>query len=179
MTVTTSVAGPTQTVLHHADGVELIGEMAGSGYRVPPSLVRRADGQTIQLTPLLYTTLREIDGRTTAEVADAVSESTGRSVTEDNIRHLVDKQLRPLGLLVLADGSQPKTKKRNPLLGLRFRYAVTDPERTRRVTAPFRFLFRPWMVIPMLAAFAWCVGGCFSERGWPRRRMTPSNVRDC
>ncbi len=166
MTVATEVAGPTQAVLHRADGVELIGEMAGSGYRVPPSLVRRADGQTIQLTPLLYATLREIDGRhTPQEVAAAVSESTGRSVNEDNIGHLVDKQLRPLGLLVQEDGSQPKTKKRNPLLGLRFRYAVTEPDRTRRLTAPFRFLFRPWMVIPVLAAFAVVCWWVFFSKG--------------
>jgi len=111
------------------------------------------------LTPLLYATLRAIDGgRTAAEVAASVSASTGRTVNEDNIWHLVDKQLRPLGLLVAEDGSQPKTKVRNPLLGLRFRYAVTEPDRTRRLTDPFRFLFRPWMVVPILVAF---VGVCW------------------
>src|SRR5215216_5962362 len=65
MTVTTEHAGPTQAVLRRADGIELIGEMTGSGYKVPPSLVRRADGQTIQLTPLLYATLRGLDGSRT------------------------------------------------------------------------------------------------------------------
>jgi putative peptide zinc metalloprotease protein len=164
--VTTGVAGPTQAVLHHADGVELIGEMAGSGYRVPPSLVRRADGQTIQLTPLLYAILREVDGRRTPEeLAEAVSEATGRTVNEDNIRHLVDKQLRPFGLLVQEDGSQPKTRKRNPLLALRFRYAVTDPDRTRRLTDPFRFLFRPWMAVPILAAFVVVCWWVFFRKG--------------
>src|SRR3954454_24888608 len=153
MTATTEHAGQTQEALHRADGIELIGEMTGSGYKIPPSLVRRADGQTIQLTPLLYATLREIDGaRSADEVAAAVSESTGRSVNESNIGHLADEQLRPLGLLVREDGSQPKTKKRSPLLGLRFRYAVTEPERTKRLTDPFRFLFRPWMAVPLLAA---------------------------
>ena len=128
MTMTSEGSAPTQQVLQRADGVELIGEMAGSGYKVPPSLVRRADGQTIQLTPLLYAILREIDGaRTPDRVAAAVSEATGRTVTEDNVGHLVDKQLRPLGLLVLPDGRQPAAKKRNPLLALRLRYAVTEP----------------------------------------------------
>jgi putative peptide zinc metalloprotease protein len=155
VTLTTEGARPAQAVLHRADGVELIGEMSGSGYKVPPSLVRRADGQTIQLTPLLYAILSKIDGhRNAAEVAAAVSDSSGRTVNEDNVRHLVDNQLRPLGLLVLTDGSQPKVQKRNPLLGLRFRYAVTDPDRTRRLTGPFRFMFRPWMAVPVLAAFA-------------------------
>ena len=58
-----------------ADGVELIGEMAGSGYREAPSLARRADGQTIQLTGLLYLVLESVDGRRGyAEVAERVSE---------------------------------------------------------------------------------------------------------
>ncbi|KMO80137.1 hypothetical protein [Mycolicibacterium chubuense] len=166
MTVTSEGSAPPQEVLRRADGVELIGEMAGSGYKVPPSLVRRADGQTIQLTPLLYAILREIDGARTADgVAAAVSEATERTVTDDNIRHLVDKQLRPLGLLVLPDGSQPATKKRNPLLGLRFRYAVTEPDRTRRLTDPFRFLFRPWMVVPLLAVFAVVCWWVFFRKG--------------
>ncbi|MEW5808557.1 MAG: hypothetical protein AB1925_03810 [Actinomycetota bacterium] len=157
---------PTREVLQRADGVELIGEMAGSGYKVPPSLVRRADGQTIQLTPLLYATLRAIDGsRTRDEVAAAVSEETGRDVSADNIDHLVDKQLRPLGLLVLPDGGQPATKKRDPLLGLRFRYAVTEPERTRRLTDPFRFLFRPWVVVPLLVVFAVVCWWVFFRKG--------------
>ena len=164
--MTTMGAGPAQATLHRADGVELIGEMAGSGYRVPPSLARRADGQTIQLTPLLYATLREIDGRRTpSEVADAVSASTGRSVSEDNVCHLVDEKLRPLGLLVAPDGSEPTLKKQSPLLGLRLRYAITDPDRTRRLTDPFRFLFRPWMVILALAAFAVVCWWVFFRKG--------------
>lgn len=166
MTVTSEGSVPTREVLQRADGVELIGEMAGSGYKVPPSLVRRADGQTIQLTPLLYATLRAIDGsRTRDEVAAAVSEETGRDVSADNIDHLVDKQLRPLGLLVLPDGGQPATKKRDPLLGLRFRYAVTEPERTRRLTDPFRFLFRPWVVVPLLVVFAVVCWWVFFRKG--------------
>jgi putative peptide zinc metalloprotease protein len=166
VTATTDGATPAQTVLRRADGVELIGEMAGSGYRVPPSLVRRADGQTIQLTPLLYATLREIDGRRDPEnVAAAVSESTGRTVSEDNVLHFCEKQLRPLGLLVGPDGTEPAVAKRNPLLGLRFRYAVTEPDRTRRLTDPFRFLFRPVMVIPVLAAFAVVCWWVFFSKG--------------
>jgi putative peptide zinc metalloprotease protein len=164
--VTTTAAGPARDVLHRADGVQLIGEMAGSGYRVPPSLARRADGQTIQLTPLLYAVLHEVDGRRTlAEVAAAVSSSTRRTVSEDNVRHLVEQQLRPLGLLTLADGSEPRLRKQNPLLGLRFRYAVTDPDRTRRVTDPFRVLFRAFVVVPLLVAFAVVCWWVFLEKG--------------
>src|SRR5687767_1462402 len=37
-----------------AEGVELIGEFEQSGFEDPPSLARRADGQVVQLTELLY-----------------------------------------------------------------------------------------------------------------------------
>lgn len=156
MTVTTERAGAAAdaVALRRSAGVELIGAMAGSGYRVPPALVRRADGQTIQLTPLLYAVLREIDGaRDASEVAAAVTASTGRTVTEDNIHQLVDGKLRPLGLIRLADGTEPQVRKCNPLLGLRLKRSVTDPDQTRRFTDPFRFLFRPWVAVPVLAAF--------------------------
>ncbi|HET6939825.1 MAG TPA: hypothetical protein VFI19_14510, partial [Nocardioides sp.] len=73
--------------------------MNGSGYRTPPSLARRVDGQTVQLTPLLYAVLAAADGqRSTAEVAASVGRATGRSMTADNVEVLLDK-LRPLGLL--------------------------------------------------------------------------------
>ncbi|HEY6933157.1 MAG TPA: hypothetical protein VI452_07140 [Marmoricola sp.] len=153
-------------VPRRADGVQLIGEMAGSGYRVPPSLVRRADGQTIQLTGLLYAVLEAVDGRRDlAEVAERVSQRQGRTVTPDNVRALVQGKLRPLGLLLNADGSQPELRRSNPLLALRFKYAVTDPDRTRRLTAPFMALFRPWAVVPLLAAFGLVCWWVFFHKG--------------
>ncbi|MGN6299948.1 MAG: hypothetical protein ACTHN8_02530 [Angustibacter sp.] len=137
-----------------ADGVELIGQMAGSGYREPPSLARRADGQTLQLTPLLYLVLDAVDGsRSYDEVAASVSATYGRTVSADNVRQLVDGKLRPLGLVARADGTQPELKRSNPLLALRMKYAVTDPERTRRITDPFGRLFHPLVVALVLAAF--------------------------
>ncbi len=163
----TTLQGATSAdVLRRADGVQLIGEMAGSGYRVPPSLVRRADGQTIQLTTLLYATLEAVDGHRDAEqVAEAVSATYGKAVSADNVRHLVDEQLRPLGLLTRPDGTQPEVKRSNPLLGLRFRYAITDPERTNRLTNPFALLFNPVVLIPMLAAFGLVCWWVFFEKG--------------
>jgi len=135
-----------------ADGVQLIGEMQGSGYRQAPALARRSDGQTIQLTPLVYLVLEAVDGlRSYSDVAIAVSERFGRTVSEENVRTLVEGQLRPSGLVVGADGSQPAVRKSNPLLALRFKYAVTDTDRTRRLTAPFTKLFNPLVVSVVLA----------------------------
>ncbi|MCU1569729.1 MAG: hypothetical protein JWR33_470 [Naasia sp.] len=147
-------APPGRSVPTHAAGVQLLGELAGSGYREPPSLVRRGDGQTLQLTPLLYQVMEAIDGvRTTDEIAGTVSSATSRSVTGADIEKLIAAQLLPLGLLQRPDGTEPEVKRANPLLRMRFRIAVTDPERTRRLTAPFARLFTPFVAVPVLLAF--------------------------
>ncbi|SLK07073.1 M50 family metallopeptidase [Arthrobacter sp. P2b] len=137
-----------------ADGVQLLGQSEGSGYREAPSLVRRADGQTLQLTRLLYLVLEGADGtRDVEEIAQHATQGSGRLVSAENVRTLMDSQLLPMGLLRLADGSQPEVKKADPLLGMRFRYTVTDPERTRKITAPFAALFNPLIVVAVTAAF--------------------------
>ncbi|WP_251042115.1 hypothetical protein [Arthrobacter sp. ISL-30] len=147
---------PAVDVPVRADGVQLIGESKGSGYREPPSLVRRADGQTLALTRLLYLVLEAADGsRSVDRIAETVSTRFGKLVSAGNVRKLVESELLPLGLLRLADGSQPEVKKADPLLGLRFRYTVTDPERTRKLTAPFAALFNPLIVVAVTAVFLW------------------------
>jgi putative peptide zinc metalloprotease protein len=149
-----------------ASGVSLIGEYQASGYKEPPCLVRRADGQTIQLTPLLYALAEVIDGqRDTAQLADALSERIGRSVSDDNVRLLVGEKLRPAGLLKDAQGKDPKVRKANPLLALRCKLKLADEARTNRVTAPFAFLFRPWVVVPVVAAFVAVVAWTMFVRG--------------
>jgi putative peptide zinc metalloprotease protein len=44
-------------------GTELIGQVAGSGLREPSCLVRRCDGQVVQLSHLLYVIASRMDGR--------------------------------------------------------------------------------------------------------------------
>jgi len=148
-----------------ATGVVLIGEMEGSGYRIPPALARRADGQTVQLTPLLYATLAALDGRRSYdEVAAEVSSVTGRQVTAQNVVALVEK-LSPLGLVALGDGAQLELPRSNPLLGLRLKVAVSDPERTNRITAPFAALFHWLLAVPVLAAFCWITWWVLVDEG--------------
>ena len=139
--MTTTVDAPAR-----ADDVQLLGTMVGSGYRTPPSLVRRADGQTLQLTPLLYEVLDAADGRRScAEIAAVVGQAMQRAVPDDVVATVIDQQLRPLGLVKLADGSDPPLKRSDPLLGLKLKVRVTNPRTTHRLTDPFRFLFRPWL----------------------------------
>ncbi|MDQ0896041.1 hypothetical protein [Agromyces ramosus] len=159
--MTTLIDAPTRV-----DGVQLIGDMVGSGYRTAPALVRRDDGQVLQLTPLLYRVLDAADGRRSpAEIAAVVSRALGRSVSAADVDALVNRHLRPLGLLLGADGSAPELKRSDPLLGLKPRVVVTSPRVTRRLTDPFRFLFRPVVVVPVLVAFLAVVLWVFFERG--------------
>ena len=109
----------------------------------------------LQLTELLYLVLEAVDGtRDEAAVAAEVSRRYGRTLAAEDAGMLVRRKLEPLGLVALADGSQPKVQKLNPLLALRFRYVVSDPERTRRLTGPFAALFAPWLVVTLTLAFA-------------------------
>jgi putative peptide zinc metalloprotease protein len=148
-------APPAGEVLHRATGVELLGEVPGSGYRTPPALARRADGQVITLTPLLHAVLAAVDGRrSVAEVAAVVGEATGRLVRPEDVLVLADRSLRPHGLLRDAEGRDPEVGRANPLLALRLRRVVTDPALTRRITAPFAVLFHPLVVVPVVLAFA-------------------------
>ena len=166
-TVTAVPAGPAPSagadagaVPELADGVQLLGTMDASGFKEPPSLARRADGQTIQLTDLLYRVLEAVDGHRDAEaIASEVSRGIGKEASADDIRFLIDEKLRPLGLLKLPDGSEPDVEKANPLLALRFRYVLSDERTTGRITAPFARLF----VLPLVLAV---LVGFFVMAGW-------------
>jgi putative peptide zinc metalloprotease protein len=134
--------------------VQLLGEAKDSGYREPPSLVRRADGQALHLTRLLYLVLEAADGtRSIEDIAAGVTPAFGRQISADNVRALIRTQLLPLGLLRLADGSEPEVKRADPLLGMRLRYTITDPARTSKLTRPFAVLFHPLIAAPVVAAF--------------------------
>lgn len=147
-----------------AAGVVRLGPMAGSGYRKPPRLVRRGDGQIVQLTPLLDAILEAVDGQCDlALVADAASEYHGQRLHVDDVAYLIDRKLRPLGLVCATDGREPEVTKANPLLGLRGRIPVTSPDRTWSLTRPFVWLFRPPVVAAVTVAFvaftAWVLVG--------------------
>jgi putative peptide zinc metalloprotease protein len=144
----------------------MLGRLDSSGYRRSPSLVRRADGQTIQLTPLLYQVLEAIDGRRAyAQIASEVSHRISRLATPEDIRFLIETKLRPLGLLRQPDGSEPAVKKVDPLLALSLRKVVWNPDVTRRMTAPFAHLFRPYVVVPVLVAFALASAWLLFDKG--------------
>ena len=138
--------------LARVDGLELLGEVSGSGYKQGAALVRRADGQMVQLGPLMFTLLEEIDGqKDNAELAGAMCQRLGRACEEEHVVALGEK-LAEQGLLAGSEANAPE--KLNPLLALRWKVLVTDPKVTKRITAPFEHLFRPWLLAPVLMGFA-------------------------
>ena len=136
-----------------AEGLELIGEYEGSGFKEAPSIARRADGQVIQLPEILYLVAEAVDGqRTYDEIAAHVSEQIGRGLDADGARMLVEEKLRPLGVVAAEDGSSPEFEKPDPLLALRFRTSVLPGRAARSLGRLFRPLFVPPVELAVLAA---------------------------
>ena len=144
--------GEPPRALARAEGLELLGEVSGSGYKEDTALVRRADGQMVQLGPLQYALLDAIDGeRDLPALAAAASERLGRALQVEHVVKIAEK-LAEQGLLAGTEENAPERP--NPLLALRWKVLFTDPKVTGRITAPFKWLFRPWIVLPALAGFA-------------------------
>ena len=135
-----------------ADGVELLGEYQDSGYSQPPSLVRRPDGQVIQMSPLLYQVTCSIDGfRDSVAIAQLVSGHLGRSLTAGQVRQLLAAKLVPLGIVATV-GTPAAPPKANPLLALRARGTLL-PERAANVAGVLlRPLFRGPLVVAVVGS---------------------------
>ena len=166
-----------------APGLEDLGEFTGSGLRGRRFLVRRADGAVVQLTELLYLLLAALDGEASVEaVAAAVRASSGRPVSPDNVRYLLNTRLVPLGLVVAAAPPSAATaattpagpaptlapkpaptlapkpaptlapKPATPLLGLAATRTLLTPRATKGVGRALAPLFHPVAVTVVLVA---------------------------
>ena len=147
--------GPATEKPQLARAIDLIGQYEGSGFKEAPYIARRSDGQVIQLAPLLYLIAELADGRrTNEEIAAAVSEAIQRGVSADNVRQLVEKRLRPLGVIAQADGSEPELQKADPLLALKLRAALVPERVVNAITKVFKPLFFPPVVAGVLVTLA-------------------------
>jgi putative peptide zinc metalloprotease protein len=139
---------------HVADGVELIGEYEGSGFREAPYIARRSDGQVVQMPQILYLVAESIDGRRGyAEIGERVSGQVDRGLDAEGVKLLVEKKLRPLGIVAQADGSAPELQKLDPLLALKMKTGVVPERAVAAITSLFRPLYYPPVVAAVLAAF--------------------------
>jgi putative peptide zinc metalloprotease protein len=149
-----------------ADDVELIGQFEDSGFKQPPYIARRADGQVVQMAPMLFALAEEIDGRRDhAEIAERLSHRIQRGVTGEMAEMLIEEQLRPLGIVAGRNGDQPKLQKVDPLLALRFRARVVPERVTTALTTVFRPLFHPAVVAAAVLAFVALVGWLLGVHG--------------
>jgi putative peptide zinc metalloprotease protein len=140
--------------------------MASSGYRQPPHLVRRADGQTLQLTPTLYIVLEAIDGeRGTVAIADVLAERHHLEVAPEDVEFVIEEKLRPLGVLQGTDGCEPTVNRSNPLLALRGRKAMADADTTIRLADRVTFLFKPPVALAIMVAFVASSWWLFVDKG--------------
>lgn len=148
------------------EGTELVGEFAGSGYRRPPRLVYRFDGQVIQLPDLLYETARALerhqgeavksgDSRQLLDsVAQEVTRATGRTFAAEHVAFVLDNKLAPLGITTRSDGTLAEfTKAAHPFLGLRHRTAVVSEKGSWFLAGLFAWLFQPVLVLLFVSAF--------------------------
>ena len=157
-----------------ASGVNLIGEYEASGYTEAPCLVRRSDGQTIQLTPLLFATVELIDGqRDAAAIAEALGERIGKAVSADNVRYLVAEKLEPAGLVKDAHGSRPGGPEGQP--PSRPADAAGDRQRAVHEPAVGTLLVPVQAVAPRPSAYSGssprCLGGRGQRRGGSTREL--------
>jgi putative peptide zinc metalloprotease protein len=148
------------TVPRLADGLELIGEYQGSGFQEPRYIVRRADGQVIQLPRLLYLLAANVDGqRDQAQVASVLSSEFGKVVQAEQVAFLVDNRLRPAGIVATdPDNKQiaaaPKMKmKSDPLLALKFRIGVVPERAVWRIAGVFGPMFWLPVILTLMAGF--------------------------
>ncbi|MFB7169187.1 hypothetical protein [Streptomyces sp. NPDC056242] len=139
-------------------GLQRLGEYQGSGSRERKYLIRRADGQVVQLSRLLYLVTEAIDGvRDTMAISHRVSGRFGREISADNVEYLVEHKLQPLGLTVPPgqQDEQSVAAPRSDLLLVLKGHRVIFPERqVARIAGALAWLHRPPVVALVLAALA-------------------------
>jgi putative peptide zinc metalloprotease protein len=139
---------------HLADGVQLQGEFEGSGFKEGRFLVKRGDGQIIQLDKLMYLIVEHIDGRRSLdEIGELVSEKYGRTVSGGNVATLIGNNLYRDGIVPGPDGKVPQLKKVDPMLRLKMRMTLLPEGPVNAVAGLLKPLFWPPVIVAVLVAF--------------------------
>ena len=158
-----------------ADGVVLLGEYQGSGFTQPHFLIVRGDEQVLHVSMLIHLVATHVDGsRGMDEIAYAVSEDYGRTLTAEGLTFLLEERLRPMGLLAAPPPSADQATTNpaltspalthpalanpapapvaDPLLTLRLRRTLVPAVWTRRVARLLAPAFHPAVVAVVLVA---------------------------
>jgi putative peptide zinc metalloprotease protein len=94
--------------------------------------------------------------RTIEEIATRVTQATDWIVTTDNVRHLLQSKLIPLGFLDAENGSvmsQSEERPRSPLK-VNMRRTIFGPHIIDRLSSVFQVLYMPRILIPILLVAA-------------------------
>lgn len=142
-----------------APGTSELGAVQGSGLVEPRYLLRRGDGQVVQVSPLLRQVVHEVSPERDAEqVAAAVSTAYGRELSTDGLRLLIRDKLEPVGLVRTCgtEGSTVRSRppSADPLLSVRFRRTLVPAAAVRRCARPAAAAFHPPVVVAILAGAA-------------------------
>jgi putative peptide zinc metalloprotease protein len=164
-----------------AAGTELIGEYQGSGFQEPRYLIRRGDGQMIQISRLLFSLVSHVDGRrTVAEVATVLGDEFHKVMQPHQVKYLIDNHLRPAGIVTVdpttGQAAEPVTMalQPDPLLALKFRVGVVSEHLVWRIAGLFGPMFWPPVILAMLASFVGFDALTIAEGGL--RQIVPSTL---
>ncbi|HEX3801488.1 MAG TPA: hypothetical protein VHV75_01485 [Solirubrobacteraceae bacterium] len=145
-------------------GTELMGQAAGSGLRQAPYLVRRCDGQVVQLSPTLYELAGLMQNRDPAAIAAAAARELDVRVNPEQIARIAETKLAPLGLVRFRDGSTAPFQRRNALLALRFRVGVLPARVVNALGGVLAPLFWMPVVLSIVVALTACDVWLFSSK---------------
>ena len=144
--------------LRLAAGTELLGEFKNSGVTEPPSLVRRADGQVIQLSRLVYLVASLLDGSRAPDVIAArASAELGRTLSAEQVGYLIAAKLAPLGIVASAvapAGPPADLPTARPLLALRARATLLPATAANAAGVFLRPLFSWPVIVAVIAGTA-------------------------
>ncbi|MFG2305720.1 hypothetical protein [Actinacidiphila glaucinigra] len=135
-------------------GLQLLGEYKGSGTTEPRYIVRRGDGQVVQLSRLLYLVARAIDGRRDTEaISHRVSGRFGREVSAENVHYLIENKLQPLGVTVPfgQEDDEVTGPTADLLLVLKGHRVIFRERQVARIARSLAWLHRPLVVALVLA----------------------------
>ncbi|MDQ4489103.1 hypothetical protein RBS60_02685 [Sinomonas sp. ASV486] len=146
---------PTADAWQQAEGIELLGPVKGSGLNHSTYLVRRSDGQVVQISELLQLIVakakRPLDS---VELAKRVSEAFGRELDADGLRLLAEGKLEPLGLLMRPgkETTAVPAPKAVPLLALRAKATILPRRAVERLSWVLSPLYSPAVVTMAIAS---------------------------
>lgn len=137
-------------------GTELIGQTTGSGLRDAPYLVRRRDGQVVQLSRLLFVLAGSMNGDSVAMIARRAGAALNLRITPAQVAYVAETKLAPLGLVARRDGTVAALRTATALLALRFRVGVVRERAVNALAGLLGPLFLPPVVVAALLGLAAC-----------------------